>query len=396
MNAVLKSEIPTFTPDPALAAAVEASLQRLAPVWPLDRFIAVNPWWGFTHLPLPEAARHLHGLNGTVATWSSAEYRAALARGEITRESLAEALRRRGLPVDVDAFLARPDRAPAAPPRLRLSDWLESAAGEGKGLSLNAVVIHAIGQHCASWFDQGQALWRPASDEGLYAAWRRTTAHDHGLSLLTGIPGIAARLAALPEDPERLLAEACRALRPGAPERYFTALLLSVNGWAGWCAGLAWRARQQGGTDDSLRQLLAIRLAWDWVLADLAGDDMLRAAWRRTLAEDDAPLDDTPWIWQEALEIAWQAGVAAGLSRAEPVPDAARPPLEAVFCIDVRSEPLRRALEAQHPGIRTHGFAGFFGLPIDYLPPGGDSARPQLPGLLAPALRVTAIAGSEG
>ncbi|RZU47995.1 hypothetical protein EV700_0964 [Fluviicoccus keumensis] len=395
MNAALIAETPNPVLEPALAQALDAALQRIAPVWPLDRFIAVNPWWGFTQQPLPEAARRLHGLNGTLATWSSAEYRAVLSRGEITRQSLAEALRRRGWPDEVEAFLARPDAAPAAPPRLRLTDWLESAPGEGKGLSLTAVVIHAIGQHCASWFDQGQALWRPAAGEGLYAAWKRITAHDHGLSLLTGIPGITARLAALPDDPERLLAEACRALRPGAPERYFTALLLSVNGWAGWCAGLAWRARQQGGTDDSLRQLLAVRLAWDWVLADLAGDDALRAAWRRTLAEDDAALDDTPWIWQEALEIAWQADVNAGLARVEPVSDAARPPLEAVFCIDVRSEPLRRALEAQHPGIRTHGFAGFFGLPIDYLPPGGDVARPQLPGLLAPALRVTAIADSQ-
>lgn len=396
MSAVLRSDIPSHLTDPALAEAVDAALKRIAPVWPLDRFIAVNPWWGFTSQSLPEAARRLHGLNGTVATWSSADYRAALARGEITRESLAAALRRRGTAAEVDAFLARPDHASAGAPRLRLTDWLEASACEGKGLPLSTVVIHAIGQHCASWFDQGQALWRPVAGEGLYAAWRRITARDHGLSLLTGIPGIAARIAALPEDPGQLLADACRALRPGAPERYFTALLLSVNGWAGWCAGLAWRAHQQGGKDDNLRQLLAIRLAWDWVLADLTGDDTLRAAWRRTLAEDDAPFDDTPWIWQEALEIAWQAGVNAELARAEPAPAAGRPPLEAVFCIDVRSEPLRRALEAQHPGIRTHGFAGFFGLPIDYLPPGGDSARPQLPGLLTPALRVTAIANSEG
>ena len=35
------------------------------------------------------------------------------------------------------------------------------------------------------------------------------------------------------------------------------------------------------------------------------------------------------------------------------------------------------------------GFAGFFGLPAEYLPMGSEKARPQLPGLLAPALRVT-------
>ena len=59
------------------------------------------------------------------------------------------------------------------------------------------------------------------------------------------------------------------------------------------------------------------------------------------------------------------------------------PTLQAVFCIDVRSEVFRRHLEAQHPGIQTRGFAGFFGLPIEYSQEGSDYKRPQLPGLLA-------------
>ncbi|MDE2430872.1 MAG: DUF2309 family protein, partial [Burkholderiales bacterium] len=63
--------------------------------------------------------------------------------------------------------------------------------------------------------------------------------------------------------------------------------------------------------------------------------------------------------------------------------------VQAAFCIDVRSEPLRRALEAEMPAIQTIGFAGFFGLPAAYTPLATDARRPQLPGLLAPAMEIT-------
>ena len=69
--------------------------------------------------------------------------------------------------------------------------------------------------------------------------------------------------------------------------------------------------------------------------------------------------------------------------------DAAPPAVQAVFCIDVRSEVYRRALEARSPAVQTMGFAGFFAIFIAYRPLGSEMVRPQLPGLLAPGLCVT-------
>ena len=63
--------------------------------------------------------------------------------------------------------------------------------------------------------------------------------------------------------------------------------------------------------------------------------------------------------------------------------------LQAVFCIDVRSEVIRRALESQSKNIETFGFAGFFGLPLEYQENGSAITRPQLPGLLKPDIHAT-------
>ena len=41
----------------AIMDAVEQACARIAPTWPLDRFIAVNPFWALTGEPLPEVAQ---------------------------------------------------------------------------------------------------------------------------------------------------------------------------------------------------------------------------------------------------------------------------------------------------------------------------------------------------
>ena len=101
------------------------------------------------------------------------------------------------------------------------------------------------------------------------------------------------------------------------------------------------------------------------------------------------------WVLQLATEIGFQQQLVEGLRRTASNPAVAAATAQVVFCIDVRSEPFRRALETASPTVQTLGFAGFFGLPIEYAPLGTELHRPQLPGLLAPRLRVSDVAPSH-
>jgi hypothetical protein len=153
---------------------------------------------------------------------------------------------------------------------------------------------------------------------------------------------------------------------------------------------LLWQAELKGGTDATLTDLLAIRLVWEEAL--LAHCPAITADWQATVIAHAAPLLPTPdqsldAILQDAAERAHQRKLAALLSG--PAVRSGRPALQAAFCIDVRSEVLRRALEGQGEQIETLGFAGFFGLPVAHRPEGTDELQAHLPALLNPALTST-------
>jgi uncharacterized protein YbcC (UPF0753/DUF2309 family) len=68
--------------------------------------------------------------------------------------------------------------------------------------------------------------------------------------------------------------------------------------------------------------------------------------------------------------------------------------VQAVFCIDVRSEVFRRALEATELPVQTLGFAGFFGMPINHKVPLFGKTQARCPVILAPPLNTAQRAGA--
>mgnify|MGYP000965499287 CR=1 FL=1 len=61
-----------------LRDAIARACARIAPAWPLDRQIAVDPYWGWIDRPIGEAAATLTALTGRGLTMPRRWYRGSV------------------------------------------------------------------------------------------------------------------------------------------------------------------------------------------------------------------------------------------------------------------------------------------------------------------------------
>lgn len=387
--------------------ACDQACQAIAPSWPLDRAIAVNPHWSRIGMPVRRVAARMAVLAGIEVFAPRESQSRAWEQGRISKRDLDLALAHTfadAVPSlnDVDCLDALYDAEPI-PHLPLLIDILDKGPQRDRRLSWRQAITHQVSQTCAAYFDEHQADWQPKRSQGLYAFWRNSLQNDHGIGILMGLPELGRALDSLPstrQAAERWVLQRLH-LAPAVWADYLEAILLTVNGWASWCAYLGWNARLEGREDMHLRELLAIRLAWGVVLLECKGDaatsaafDALRSTWDQVpmalqQAEEALMVDQ---VWQLALEIGYQRQLASKLTQnvsMQAMPTIQKIEYQAVFCIDVRSEPLRRALEVVCPAMQTIGFAGFFGLPVVYTPIATKARRPQMPGLLVPTMEVS-------
>lgn len=378
----------------AVLEAAEAAGRAIPPAFPLDATVAVNPFLGQTHEDLAAAAARLSRVAGVRITRSGADYCEAICSGAITEADLAEALAAHPSPLKpADTAMlrhaaARIGNAPPAPALPTVADL----AAEATGTDWPALIDKCIGLWAAGHFDRGQALWSPAPGAEAFTAWRGWAMHDLTPEI-AGLTGFCAHVACAPDTTERAIMSAAETLgiTEAAAPTAFHRLAMSLGGWAQHARWLLWQAELAGGSDRTLMDLIAIRLIWDEAL--LVQTPAIAERWANIVAAHAAPITPTPEdvalaILQDAADRGHQRRLAAALDGAAPETEQ-RPFLQAAFCIDVRSEVFRRALESVDPSIATIGFAGFFGLPLAHHAHGSDTLEARLPVLLNPAITTT-------
>ncbi len=396
------------TADARALDAVAQATRTIAPVWPLKHFVAVNPFLGLAEQTFMHAAQTLDRVAGARLTMPRSFYADAITTGRITTANLERALREARaampaalaarLPANADALRKSASHDTGATSPASTVQTVTDVATSLTGTEWSRFTTERISSWAATWFDDGQASWRsPWRDLPPYSAWRAEALVDRTPEVM-GIPRFRALVASLPATASELIPAALARLRvpEAALSDYLQRVLMQVGGWAAYARYQVWNSELYGQEDDTLTQLLAVQLAHEVIVLDAFASRGLDGAWRSACRAMAMPAESAmspqlaiDVVLAGAYELSWQDGLITRINGTAAAaiantPASVRPSVQAAFCIDVRSEVYRRALESMHAGIETIGFAGFFGFFLEYVPVGQEHGGAQCPVLLTP------------
>ncbi len=380
--------------EQALHQLLREACKKIAPVWPLENFVAVNPYLGLTNRRFEDTAQYLATVGGIQMTLPVSFYLQKINEGKITDADLASVLSKSSTETSVDAFIRQVEEQAADDQQGIALPTLIDVATQITHKDWNRFVTNRITSWAAAYFDNGQATWTSADQSaGLFAAWKADAEVDRTPEI-TGLKGFRQAVKALPKDPLQAAHAALRILE--VPENevpvYLHRLLLRMGGWAAYAARLDWDSELYGGKDGKLIEFLAVLLCWEACLFTTLDSPKLRVKWigaKRALAgvKSTAKLNrelTIKLLLQEAFDLATQRELIQKFQQKQ-VTDtniSTKRKALAIFCIDVRSEVYRRNLELIDSEIATLGFAGFFAFPINYVPLGHTKGEAQCPVLL--------------
>lgn len=386
----MKHTIPQKPADISLSldSAIAEALERVAPLWPLEHFVTVNPYMGMIKRPFAEASAVLRRTLGKAPVQSAEEYFTAWRNGRITAEDLASVADASWTTDRLLELLRQQADRPLHHPVMSFADLLDETLPHAHW---SGFIAEEIAKWCSVHYDRNQTTWNsPWREMSLFAAWKSAACDDRKPETF-GLAGFRRFVANLPDDPRTVIGQCMMQLDPWGVDAadFLHRQLSNISGWAGHVRYLVREEKMRGRESSALLELLAIRLSYDAALhAAHMGSSQIAAAWRNQRVKTECTdIDEAMSRWQRAYEAGYQRKLASALIRQNFSAAAHRAAVQAVFCIDVRSEIVRRHLESVMPGVKTLGFAGFFGFPLAHQQ--AHSCRPasRCPVLLVPPLR---------
>ncbi|TDQ18310.1 hypothetical protein DFQ04_0109 [Algoriphagus boseongensis] len=377
--------------SPQLEEILAKTCKKIAPLWPLKNFVAVNPFLGLTEMKFETAANYLAQVGGISLTLPKDFYLQKIKEGQIGVEDL-----------QLNGFSVDPTNKENT--KLPELQNFSDVASLKTGHDWNHYLITRITSWASAYFDQGQANWVAANQNtGIFQAWKTEASIDLSPEI-AGLKNFRKQVKSFSDNPNKALQEALQIL--DIPEKslptYLHRLLLKVGGWSGYIAQLDWESELYGEKGGKLSEFLTILVCWEASMKLSLNTPALSLLWEKAKHQHQkcepeklVPQQLTERLkLQESFDRATQQKLISKFKSApllSPIP-ASRPKAQAVFCIDVRSEVYRRNLEAADSEIETFGFAGFFGFPIQYIPFGHEHSESLCPVLIPAGIQISETA----
>ncbi|TWU13888.1 hypothetical protein CA54_27290 [Symmachiella macrocystis] len=398
-----------------LKHAIQNVSAKIAPVWPLKDYVAVNPFLGLADQPFLKARKILRTISNCETLMSLSYYQTKFQNGELNVPEIEAAVAQINEGFDLPHILVEEvlqqlktvqddsESDVTLNPERRFRSVAEIAGRYGTQ-DWPSMILEEISKHCAAHYDEGQATWMsPWKKLPLFQAWHEAAQQDLRFSLL-GAAGFRKFVGALPHLPEAAIAILLQKL--SVPQDLWEPFLhcqaQTIPGWSAWTKYKIEAAKKCGRDTHDFTDLMAIRLAYDVAVAEATDIQIDWSSYYGIASSPNTSAQTTAdqeviirFALLRASEIAYQrklVGALSSQSLTSNYDEAARTLsdpqclAQMVFCIDVRSERYRRHLEQSSKAVQTFGFAGFFGVPMAYEALGDTTQTPQVPALLSPNL----------
>jgi len=343
---------------------LEAS-KVIGKTWPLYSFVASNPLAGYEKASFQQAVctagKH---LNAEVFPEAKI-YRQAYQNGDIDNKILLELLKENGLSKSPEYYLS----------------YLESNEST-EGLNRNHLLDCNVAKWLASFMDEGLAEWdMPFKDRGFYAAWRQLVIYDPEAGFKS--------LDEIPESSEKAIEEILIPFKETEYVDIFSYQLASLPGWTGYI-------NHRNDTNSDWQQTYPITLT-DYLAVRLLTAKQMKLEILPEVVNTNKSdkVFKVQYAWLQAWEQTWQNQLVQSFDQKSNVQvsivDDKLPEAQMVFCIDTRSELIRRHIE-EKGNYETFGYAGFFGIAMDYEDSKDGIIRKSCPPIVSSAYKVSEIA----
>ncbi len=381
--------------------------------WPLQSFIATNPLFNLIEQPLDECLSDLGKYVDIKGSESIEQYHQYYMNGEISLHNFELAIREFLSDKNLDSNYTNELKNALINPKVQydLEDafnksnqsisilYSNQAAKDKNHIQSEKIKVKLI-KFLADFLDLGQAKWdMPIKNDTLYLAWREYSIVEDKY--------IRQAIEESPIDSEKaiefLLTKLGIPAKAKYTEQYLIEILFQV---LGWCSIIKWLEerpdnpyiKKKAAISDVLAIWLnleyALLLKHNWppaidvncnqscdnaihqVLCNhVTNESLLRMLNRYTIS----------LIWQRAHELNYRNQLIDNINVSKVTKTTNTPDAQFLFCIDTRSEGMRRKLEFIG-NYETFGFAGFFGIGFKLFDEQSGACSFQCPAIVVPEI----------